>query len=432
MMVAPFRLDALREVAPAALDGPPPPRRRRRRRRGRLVAVLVLMLVAVLVAAGLAAVRLRRPAPLAAVTATMTTTVRTAAGPAIVMPWPNTGQSAIAIPSIGVNVPSGPEQPVPIASLTKMMTAYVILRDHPLGVLADGPAVTMTQTDVDDFGSDTVNDEANAQVALGEVLTERQLLDGLLVHSANNFADTLARWDAGTIPAFVAKMNQAAAQLGMAQTHYADPSGFDQASQSTASDLLKVAGPDMGNPTFAAIVKMTSTTLPVAGTISTYTPLLGYQGVMGVKSGFTTAAGGCDVVAVIRQAHGHPALILSAVTGQTGPDVLGQAGFIALNLANHVGTSIGATTVVHAGEVVAHVRVDGHAVAATAASSAAVLTWPGVTAHRMLVEGPTVSAGASRGTRVGSVVVELGTQHLVVPVRLHRHLARPTMLQRLF
>jgi D-alanyl-D-alanine carboxypeptidase (penicillin-binding protein 5/6) len=433
-MVAPFRLDALREGTPAAPGGPPPPppRRRRRRRRGRLMVVLVLLLVLVLVVAGFAVVRLHRPAPLAAVTASMATTVRSAPGPAITLPWPNSGQSAIAVPSIGVNIASGPEQPVPIASLTKMMTAYVILRDHPLGLLDDGPMVTMAQTDVDDFGSDTVNDEANAEVELGEVLTERQLLDGLLVHSANNFADTLARWDAGTVPAFVDKMNQAAAQLGMTQTHYADPSGFDQASQSTASDLLKVAGPDMGNPTFAAIVKMTSTTLPVAGTISTYTPLLGYQGVLGVKSGFTTAAGGCDVVAVIRQAHGHPALILSAVTGQTGPDVLGQAGFIALNLANHVGTSIGAATVVHAGEVVAHVSVDGHRVAATAASSADVLTWPGVVAHRVLVDGSALSAGASRGTRVGSVMVDLGTQHLVVPVRLHEHLARPTMLQRLF
>ena len=133
----------------------------------------------------------------------------------------------------------------------------------------------MTQTDLDDFETDTVEDEANAQVAVGEVLTEHQLLEGLLVHSANNFADTLARWDAGDIPTFVAKMNAAAPQLGMDHTHYADPSGFDQGSQSTAGDLLKVAAHDMEDPTFASIVKMSSVTLPVAGTISTYTPWLG-------------------------------------------------------------------------------------------------------------------------------------------------------------
>ena len=54
---------------------------------------------------------------------------------------------------------------------------------------------------------------------------------------------------------------------------------------------MKVAGLDMENPTFAGIVRMSSVTLPVAGTISTYTPWLGFQGVIGVKSGFTTAAG---------------------------------------------------------------------------------------------------------------------------------------------
>jgi D-alanyl-D-alanine carboxypeptidase (penicillin-binding protein 5/6) len=290
----------------------------------------------------------------------------------------------------------------------------------------------MTQTDVNDFENDTVQDEANAQVALGEVLTERQLLEGLLVHSANNLADTLARWDAGSIPAFVAKMNRTAASLGMDHTHYADPSGFDESSQSTAGDLLKVAGADMENPTFAGIVQMPSVTLPVAGTISSYTPLLGFQGVIGVKSGFTTAAGGCDVVAVMRSVQGKQTLILTAVTGQTGPNVLATAGFVALNLANHVSTAIGTTTIVRAGQVVAHLSVGGHTVAAAAASSAEVLSWPGVKGDQVLVDGRAIAAGATRGTRVGSVEVALGTQRAVIPVMLQGPLPKPTRLQRLF
>ena len=153
---------------------------------------------------------------------------------------------------------------------------------------------------MDDYNNDTVDDDSNAQVTVGEQLTEQQVLTGLLVHSADNFADLLARWDAGSTPAFVAKMNADAAQLGMRQSHFADASGVDPGSMSTAADLLKVAALDMANPAFASMVQMTSVTLPVAGTISTYTPLLGLQGVIGVKSGFTTAAGGCDVLAVVR------------------------------------------------------------------------------------------------------------------------------------
>jgi serine-type D-Ala-D-Ala carboxypeptidase (penicillin-binding protein 5/6) len=433
-MVAPFGLDSLEPVAvtPAGPSDAPAgshPSHRRRRRRWRVPAVLALVLLLAL--AAVAAVRLHRPAPVAAMGTTMDSQVHVVT-PAVTLPWPTTGQSAIAVPSVGIDVTSGPEQPVPIASLTKMMTAYVVLSDHPLGPDQDGPSITMTQADLDDYDNDTVEDQANAQVALGEVLTERQLLEGLLVHSANNFADTLARWDAGDIPSFVAKMNRTAAQLGMDHTHYADPSGFDQGSQSTAGDLLKVAARDMDNPTFASIVKMSSVTLPVAGTISTYTPWLGFDGVIGVKSGFTTAAGGCDVVAVVRQVHGKNTLILAAVTGQTGADVLQVAGYLALKLADQVGASISVSPVVEAGQVMAHVNAAGHTVAATAATTVTMLSWPGVSAHRTLVDARTIRAGAKKGTRIASVVVQLGTQREVVPVRLREGLPGATMVQRLF
>ena len=365
-MVAPFHLDSLEQAA-----GPAPRRhasggrptatiartsRRRRRWRRRLLAVLALVVIVVM--AAVAVVRLEAPTPVAAVTDTMAPTVHVASSP-VALPWPATGQAAVAVPSVGIEVSSGPETPVPIASLTKMMTAYVILHDHPVLVGQNGPDITMGQPTWTTSTTTPVEDEANAQVTVGEVLTERQLLEGLLVHSANNFADTLARWDAGSIAAFVAKMNSTAAQLGMDHTHYADASGFDQDSQSTAGDLLKVAAQDMENPTFDGIVRMSSVTLPVAGTISTYTPLLGFEGVIGVKSGFTTAAGGCDVIAVMRTVQGLPTMVLAAVTGQTGPNVLLSRRFLAFNLVNHASTFIGSTPFVHAGEVVARVSVGG-------------------------------------------------------------------------
>jgi D-alanyl-D-alanine carboxypeptidase (penicillin-binding protein 5/6) len=436
-MVAPFRLDSLEHASavegPAGVAPQPPfsQRRRGQRRKGRWRLLAVLGLALVLALTGVAALRLHAPAPVAAVRTTMDSDVRVASAE-VALPWAPTGQSAIAIPSVGVDQASGLEQPVPIASLTKMMTAYVVLRDHPLSLDQDGPSVTMTQADLDDFETDTVEDQANAQVAVGEILTERQLLEGLLVHSANNFADTLARWDAGDIPDFVAKMNGTATRLRMDQTHYADPSGFDQGSQSTAADLLKVAARDMDDPTFAAIVKMPSVTLPVAGTISTYTPWLGFQGVIGVKSGFTTAAGGCDVVAVVRRVHGKDTLILAAVTGQTGLSVLEVAGYLALNLADHVGASIGVTRLVNAGQVVARVKVNGHTVDAAASTSVDMLSWPGATAHRVLVDGRTIRAGAKQGARIGSVVAVLGKQREVIPVRLRQRLDKPSMFQRLF
>lgn len=218
----------------------------------------------------------------------------------------------------------------------------------------------------------------------------------------------------------------------MDQSHFADASGVDPSSMSTAADLLKVAGLDMSNPAFASMVRMTSITLPVAGTISTYTPLIGLQGIIGVKSGFTTAAGGCDVLAVERTVHGRPVLLLAAVTGQTGPEVLAQAGLHGLALVDAVGPLIGTTPVLHGGEVVAHVSEAGRTVGARATASASLLTWPGVTVTRVFQPRHHLTDQAPRGARAGTVVVSLGTQHVVVPVRLQQDVPHESVLQRLF
>ncbi len=246
-MVAPFLLDSLREPAP-----PPPEHGRRRghshrRRRGRRRALLLALLLLVLAAGAYVGVRLSTPEPAPAVTASLARSVHIPTS-AVTLPWPTVGQGAVAVPSIGVNLASGPETPAPVASLTKLMTAYVVLHDHPLALGQPGPTITVTQADVDDYDSATVNDDSNAAVTLNEQITESQVMSGLLVHSADNYADLLATWDAGSIPAFVAKMNATAARLGMTHSHFADASGVDPASQSTASDLLKVAALRHGRP----------------------------------------------------------------------------------------------------------------------------------------------------------------------------------------
>jgi D-alanyl-D-alanine carboxypeptidase (penicillin-binding protein 5/6) len=177
---------------------------------------------------------------------------------------------------------------------------------------------------------------------------------------------------------------------------------------------------------------MTSITLPVAGTISTYTPLLGLAGIIGVKSGFTTAAGGCDVVAVVRPVHGHPTLLLAAVTGQMGPVVLAQAGLHGLALVNAVQPLIGTTSVLRSGQLVAHVTEAGRTVEARATSPVTMLTWPGVAATRAFHPDRHLTDQARRGATVGTVVVHLGAQRVAVPVRLRRDVPRPSLLQRIF
>ncbi len=240
-----------------------------------------------------------------------------------VLPWPTAGQAAVAAPALGFAAQSGPEHPVPIASLTKLTTAVVLLRDHPVPVGGPGPTVTVTAADVAAYDRDLAGDQSTVPVQLGERLTEWQMLEALLTQSANNIAYALAVWDAGTQAAFVAKMNALAASLGMTGSHFVDASGVAKGSVSTAVDCLKVAAAGMAIPAFRAVVAMPVVTLPLLGRAANLVPEIGLHlgsvRVVGVKSGFTAQAGGCLVLAADVTTGGRAVTVLAAVLGQPYP-----------------------------------------------------------------------------------------------------------------
>ncbi len=296
-----------------------PQKTRRRRRRRRILWSLLVVVVVVLVAAGLLVDRrINRPVAQPTITSGRSTTL-VVPGTAPSQPWPSGGQAAVDIPALGYAQQSSLEGPVPIASLAKMATAVVILRDHPLADNSGGPTITVTPDEANQFDVDLENDETNIPLQAGETLTEQQLLEGLLIQSANDAAYTLAVWDAGSETAFVAKMNALASSLGADETHYADASGFDPASVSTAADMLRFAAAGMAIPAFATVVAMSSATLPLAGVIHNVVKLIGTDGIVGVKSGYTSQAAGCMVLAAYRTIGGRSVLVLASALGQSEP-----------------------------------------------------------------------------------------------------------------
>jgi serine-type D-Ala-D-Ala carboxypeptidase (penicillin-binding protein 5/6) len=241
--------------------------------------------------------------------------------------WPAQGQAAVQIGQ--AQVQAGPNQhAAAIASVAKVMTAYLVLRDHPLRLGQDGPTITLTDADVADTDRRLGQDESVVPVVAGEQLTERQALQALLLPSANNIAAVLARWDAGSVEGFVARMNATARSLGMTHTRYTDPSGYDDATVSTAADQVRIVDQAMRLPVFASIVATPSVTLPVAGTVYNTNILLGHDGFVGVKTGSTGAAGGCFAFRAIRWIDGKRTTITGVVMGQPGDD-LGEAGLAA-------------------------------------------------------------------------------------------------------
>jgi D-alanyl-D-alanine carboxypeptidase (penicillin-binding protein 5/6) len=234
--------------------------------------------------------------------------------------WPAYGQAAV-VRTGQSQIQAGPNQhAAPIASVAKVMTAYLVLRDHPLGLGQDGPTITLTDADVADTGRRRGQEESVVSIAAGEQLTEQQALQALLLPSANNIAAVLAQWDAGSEGHFVSRMNGTARSLGMTHTRYSDPSGYDDATVSTAADQVRIVDRAMRLPVFASIVATPSATLPVAGTVHNTDTSLGHNGFVGVKTGSTAAAGGCFAFRAIRWIDGKQTTITGVVLGQPGHD----------------------------------------------------------------------------------------------------------------
>ena len=262
--------------------------------RGHKLRSRLTIAAAVILAAAVAwvAVELLRPVPSMALTASVTT-ARVLPGTAPRPDWPGQGEAAAGLPGTGLLGTHGGSAPVPIASLAKIMTAYLVLGDHPLAAGGSGPAITVTAADAAAYASDQRQGQSAVRVAAGEKLTERQALEAMLIPSGNNIASMLAGWDAGSDGAFAAKMNARARSLGLHGTRYADASGADPATVSTASDQFALTLRALQIPAFRQIVAMPQVTLPVAGVAYNVNSSLGHDGIVGVKTGSGGPAGAC-------------------------------------------------------------------------------------------------------------------------------------------
>ncbi len=246
-------------------------------------------------------------------------------GSAPALAWPEEGQAAVEVEGVGSLGSVGGSAPVPIASVAKVMTAYLTLREHPLASGQEGFSVTITPADAAEEEQREALGESTLNVRAGERLSERQMLQALLLPSANNIAALLARYEAGGIAPFVARMNATARTLGMASSTYTDPSGFNDETVSTAGDQLKLARVVMRIPAFAEIVDEHSVVLPVVGRVANFNGLVGEDGYVGVKTGSDRAAGGCLIFAKRVLTDGRALTVLGVVLNQRGGSLIQAA-----------------------------------------------------------------------------------------------------------
>ncbi|WP_308011827.1 D-alanyl-D-alanine carboxypeptidase family protein [Actinacidiphila acidipaludis] len=350
------------------------------------------------------------------------------------MPWPSQGQSAVEVEGLGSLGVHGAQTPVPIASVTKVMTAYVVLHDHPLSGKENGPLITV---DAQAAAESQSTEESTAKVKKGQKFTERQMLQLLLIPSGNNIARLLARWDAGTQEAFVAKMMKTAKGLGMTHTTYTGASGFESTTQSTAVDLLKLAREVMKNDVFRSVVAMPNADIPGVGTIYNNNNDLVNLGVVGVKTGSSTPAGGALMWAAHRTIDGKQQLILGVVLQQRGGVTVNDSLNVALTrsqaLINSVQGGLTSATILKKGEVVGEVDDGlGGSTPVVASADLKAIGWPGMTAKVTLdpLTGG-IPHDAKAGTEVGTIGFGTGSARTTVPVVLQTDLHAPSFGKKL-
>ncbi|MDH6577686.1 serine hydrolase [Kitasatospora sp. MAP5-34] len=355
----------------------------------------------------------------------------TFAGDALNLPWPGKGQATAEVVGVGTLGSSGPETPAPIASVTKVMNALLILQDHPLKKGESGPKLT-----VDKQAAQESSDADQSRVTLteGQQLTQYEALEMLMLPSANNVARLLARWDAGTEDAFVKKMNAQAASLGMTNTTYADPAGYNNDTKSTAKDQLKLAELVMQNEVFRQVVATPDTNFNNQRIYNTNYLLSPKNGVIGVKTGSSTPAGSCLMWAAVKDIGGTQRMILGVTLGQpptTTDNILKAAQTVSQKIITASQNGLTGQTLAKQGETVGYVDDGfGGKVAVVAAKDLTVAGWTGVTA-KVTLDGTKLGHAVKAGTQVGTITAGEGDGKTEVPVTLKTDLAPPSIMSRL-
>ena len=224
-------------------------------------------------------------APLPAQTATVIP-VSVAPGGAATVALPSYGASAIG--AVGYDEllgSAGTSDPVPMASISKLITALVVLEAKPLAVDESGPDISFTQADVDLYHHYLSLNGSIEPVKAGLVLSELQVLQMLLIPSANNYAASLVNWAFGSQEQFVLVAQAWLAKNGMTSTTVIEPTGIDPANASTAADLVLLGKLALANPVVTKIVSTDKVDIPGVATVKNTNALLGVDGVDGLKTG---------------------------------------------------------------------------------------------------------------------------------------------------
>jgi D-alanyl-D-alanine carboxypeptidase (penicillin-binding protein 5/6) len=418
--------NASREERGAPVD---PSVRTRRRKRNRITALIV---VGVIVAAIATYVPLTLTAPVGAAAAT---THRPDVSPpaATALALPSEGQSAISVSGAdqylgagasGILASSGGDAVAPMASISKLITAMVILNAKPLAGSDPGPTITFDKADHALYDKYYVLNATIAAMPTGSSMSERDALETMLVVSACNYAEAMADWAFGSNAGFVSATKKWLAANGLTHTTMVESTGLDERNTSTPSDLIALGKLATANPAITEIVAKTGLDLPFLTGMPSTNTLLGTDGVNGIKTGTLEDAGSDLLYSAKISVTGldQPLSVIGVVLGGATRETVNSD---VTHLIDSLKAGFHEVPVAEDGEKVGTYSTPwGASATMVLGSSASVFTYSDAKITSTMTTS-TLKTGAD-GERVGSVTWKAGTSTVTVPVVLKGSITPPT------
>ncbi len=344
---------------------------------------------------------------------------------------PGRAAAAVSLPTFGASAvgalgyptvlaKAGSDKPLPIASISKIVTSLVVLGAKPLILGQSGPTITFTASDAALTAKYIALNGETKPLRAGMKISQLDLMRVTLVASANNYADALAQWAFGSPAAF-----RTAAALwlnahGLSQTTIVEPTGINPANSSTATDLVQIGKLALANPVLASIVATPSMSLAGVGSFDNTNTLLGRNGVQGIKTG--TLNGESDLLFAAKYAYGaHTITVIGAVIGAVDHAAADAA---VTTILDGVKAGFHEVTLATRGQVFASLTTAwSQSAKAVATAPASVVVW-GNSPLRTIVSVRPVRVGVG-AARVGEVAFTVGNQTAVVPLVLDHRLIDP-------
>ncbi|MEO8094654.1 MAG: D-alanyl-D-alanine carboxypeptidase [Pseudolysinimonas sp.] len=234
--------------------------------------------------------------------------------------FPGYGASGIgAVGYDGVLESAGVTTPLPIASISKVITTLVVLDSKPLTSVTDpGPSLTFSAIDEQFYADQLAVDGVVVDVRAGQQMSERNVLNLMLMVSANNYAESFATWAFGTEAAYADAANVWLKSHGFTDTVVHDATGTNPGNVSSVANLIDIGKLAIANPVIAQIVSTTTLDVPGIGVVENRNALVGIDGVDGIKTGTLDEAGSCLLFSADEKVGSETITLVGVVLG--GPD----------------------------------------------------------------------------------------------------------------